>query len=112
MGTIKFHSGERGASFGNGPRLAFAASILAGLAAWVALITTTSAHFAVPAVATLLFVLAAALALLAWCHDGEDPVRVTYTDVAGALTLIGLCVAATIEPEQLVRLVESDSTQP
>ena len=36
-----------------------------------------------------------------------DPDNVTYADVAGALTLIGLCAAATIDPEQMVRLVES-----
>jgi hypothetical protein len=32
--------------------------------------------------------------------------QVTYADVAGALTLIGLCAAATIDPDQMVRLVE------
>ena len=38
-----------------------------------------------------------------------NPANVTYADVAGALTLIGLFAAATIEPEQLVRLVGDDS---
>ena len=112
MRTIKFHYGDRGASFGNGPRLAFAASILAGLAAWAALIITTTPHLALPAAATLMLVVAAGLAALARRREREDPTRVTYMDVAGALTLIALCVAATIEPEQLVRLVESDSKQP
>ena len=51
-----------------------------------------------PAVATLLLVLAAGFAVVAWRQRSEDPARVTYTDVAGALTLIGLCAAATIDP--------------
>ena len=65
-----------------------------------------------PAVATLLLVLAAGFAVVAWRQRSEFPARVTYTDVAGALTLIGLCAAATIDPDQMVRIVAGDSTQP
>jgi len=95
-----------------GPQLAFAAAIFAGLVAWIGLSMTLAADLVVPVVATLLFVFAAALAGVAWRRSGENPARVTYADVAGALTLIGLCVAATIEPEQVVRIVASDSIQP
>ena len=38
-----------------------------------------------PWVATLLLVFAAGLAVVAWRRRGEDPTRVTYADVAGAL---------------------------
>ena len=31
--------------------------------------------------------------------------RLSYWDVAGVLIFIGICVAAAIEPEQMVRLV-------
>jgi hypothetical protein len=73
---------------------------------------TPAADLVVPIVATLLFVFAAALAGVAWRRGGENVARVTYADVAGALTLIGICVAATIEVEQLVRVVASGPIQP
>ena len=103
---------HRSNSLGVGPQLAFAAAILAGLVAWVGLPMTVPADLVVPIVATLLFVFAAALAGIAWRRGGEKLATVTYADVAGALTLIGICVAATIEPGQLMRIVASGSTQP
>jgi hypothetical protein len=90
----------------------FAAAIFAGSAAWIILTMTLRADLVVPTIATLSFVFAAALAVVAWLRGGENPACVTYADVAGAITLIGLCIAATIEPEQVVRIVASDSTQP
>ena len=62
------------------------------------------------AVATVFLAFAAALAMVAWRRE-VDPDQVTYTDVAGALTLIGVCAAATIDPDQLVRLVEGGRTE-
>jgi len=59
----------------------------------------------------LLFVLAAAVALVAWRRPALGP-RLTYWDVAGALTLSGLCVAAAVEPEQMVRLVAGTDRSP
>ena len=35
-----------------------------------------------------------------------NPDNVTYRDVAGALTLIGLCAAATIDSDQMMRLAQ------
>ena len=57
-----------------------------------------------PTVSTLLFVLAAAVALIAWRRPTRGP-RLSYWDVAGVLIFIGICVAAAIEPDQMVRLV-------
>ena len=57
-----------------------------------------------PTVSTVLFVLAAAVALTAWRRPTRDP-RLSYWDVAGILTFTGICVAAAIEPDQMVRLV-------
>ena len=59
-----------------------------------------------PLVSTLLLVLAASFGATAWWRGWMDPDGVTYRDVAGALTLIGLCAAATIEPEQMMRIVQ------
>lgn len=103
---------RRSNPLGIGPELAFAAAILAGLVAWIGLTMTLAADLVVPMVATLLLVFAAALAAVAWRRGGENQSRVTYADVAGALTFIGICVAATIEREQLVRIVASGPIQP
>lgn len=55
-------------------------------------------------VASLFFGLAAVVAVAAWRKPRKGR-RLTYWDVAGALTLIGILIAATIEPEQVVQLV-------
>ena len=103
---------ERSRPFGAGPQLGFAAATFAGLAVGTGVIVTLPAHLTMPVVATLLLALAACFAVVAWRLRDEDPTRVTYADVAGALTLIGLCAAATIDPEQLTRIVAGDSTLP
>jgi hypothetical protein len=36
----------------------------------------------------------------------------SYWDVAGALTFIGICVAQTIEPAELVTLIEGADRRP
>jgi hypothetical protein len=88
--------------------LVFGGAVLLGFAVWGISRAALSADLVMPLVSTAFFVLAAALGLVAWRHRGMDPSRVTYMDVAGALTLIGVFAAAAIEPEQLVRLVASD----
>ena len=64
-----------------------------------------------PVVATLFLGFAAVMAMFGRRNRGLDSGRVTYADVAGALTLIGLCAAATIDPDQMVRLVESGRSE-
>jgi hypothetical protein len=112
MRTIRPLYGQRSKQAGIGPWLAFAAAVFGGIAVWTGLSMTVTAGLVVPMVATLSFLFAAALAVVAWSRAGENPAGVTYADVAGAITLIGLCIAATIEPEQMARIVARDSTQP
>ena len=91
-----------------GPQVTFAASMLALFAALIVATQMLARDLVFSLVATALFLLACAISLIAWRlrtrtdHDG-----LTYWDVAGALTFIGICVAALIDPEQLVRLVAS-----
>jgi hypothetical protein len=89
-----------------GPQLGFAATLLAGAAAWIAAQAMLPADAVMPMVSTLLLVLAGAFALIAWRHGPMHPGNVTYRDVAGALTLIGLCAAATIDSDQMMRLAQ------
>lgn len=62
-----------------------------------------------PAVSTLLFVLAAIFALVAWIRCSTDEYRVTYWDVAGAVALVGTCTAALIEPDQMLRIIAASN---
>jgi hypothetical protein len=90
---------------GFGPQFGFAAATLGVFAAWTGAVHTLPSHYVMPIVATLLFILAALFSLVAWRRGRQDPSNVTYWDVAGALTLIGLCATATIDGEQVQRIV-------
>lgn len=108
--TVRPGTDEGRPRFRRGPELAFTSATFAGFAAWAASSVTLPPGLIMPAVATVFLAFAAALAMVAW-HREVDPDQVTYTDVAGALTLIGVCAAATIDPYQLVRLVEVGHTE-
>jgi hypothetical protein len=68
-------------------------------------------HLLMPAVATLLFVLAMVFALVAWVRCSTDEYDVTYWDVAGAVVLIGIGASVLIEPEQLAGFVARHQTE-
>jgi hypothetical protein len=94
-----------------GPELAFGAAVFASFAAWGASTVTLPPDLIMPVVATLFLGFAAVLAMFGARNRDPDSGQVTYADVAGALTLIGLCAAATIDPDQMVRLVESGRSE-
>lgn len=110
--TRQRYDAKRSDPFGIGPQLGFAAATLAGFAAWSGLTTTVPRDFVMPVIATMFLLFAATFAIVAWRRRGEDPTRVTYADVAGALTLIGLFAASTIDPDQLVRIVQAETSEP
>jgi hypothetical protein len=105
MRTTRPRTQHRSDPFGIGPQVGFAAATLAGFAAWSGLIVSVPGEWTMPVLATMFLTFAAGFAVIAWRRRGEDPNRVTYADVAGALTLIGLFAASTIDPDQLVRIV-------
>ncbi len=92
---------------GFGPRLSFAGSIFLMAAAWVAFRATLPPELIMSLLVGLAMFLAGTFALIAQRsrspHHAED---VTYADVAGALTLVGLCVAATIDSDQILRILD------
>jgi hypothetical protein len=92
-----------------GPQLGFFAAILAVVAVWGLSRAMLTADLVMPLVSTSLLALAAVFGVAAWRRGWMDPNGVTYRDVAGALTLIGLCAAATIAPEQMVRIVQGSA---
>lgn len=106
-GSASFGSRSDQAGAPLGPRAVFVGAVVTGFAAWGVFQATVSPDLVMPLVATVFFLLAAVLVPLAWLRRGMNPLNVTYADVAGALTLIGVFAAAAIEPEQMVRLIES-----
>ena len=97
---------------GFGPQVMFAGALLVAAVA-----STLTNHYdddlAEPLAVTLLFSLAALATLVAWCGGRAAQDRVSYWDVAGALTLIGIGTATLmIDPDQMVRVVESGSMSP
>ena len=91
-----------------GPALAFAAAVLIGFCAWVAATVAIPRDAVLPAIGVLFFVLAALAALGAWgLGQTHNHRTLSYWDVAGALTLLGICAGILTEPDQLVRLIEA-----
>jgi hypothetical protein len=90
------------------PLMLFAVVILAGFALWTVLAMARGGDLVLPLVSAFLLCSAGLIAIVTWRHaQARDWRNVTYWDVAGALTLIGIGVAALVEPDQMVRLVES-----
>jgi hypothetical protein len=91
-----------------GPQIAFAASMLALFAALIVATQLLARDLVLSLAASGLFLLAAVIALITWLRRTRtDNDSLTYWDVAGALTFIGICVAALIDSEQLVRVIAS-----
>ena len=87
----------------------FAAVLLVTLMVALAMRATLSLDALAPAVATLLFAIAAATAGIAMLSPSN--LCPLWYDVAGVLTFIGVAITVLIEPEQIIGLV-SFSEQP
>ena len=89
---------------GTGPVIALTGALAGTLAVAAVLQPTIAREALVPTAVCLLFLFAAAAAMIAWLRPMSRR-QFTYWDTAGALTFIGICVTATVEPEQMVQLV-------
>ncbi|MGH6767855.1 MAG: hypothetical protein ACRECO_02415 [Xanthobacteraceae bacterium] len=98
---------QRGRARATGPAAAFAATVLLAFAALILAAVTLPKDTALAAISSLFFAFAALVALLAWRLRGPDDRALSYWDVAGALTLFGICTATLMDSDQLVRLIES-----
>jgi hypothetical protein len=90
----------------SGPTITFGAAVLMAFVLMLATATLPK-DFALAAISSLFFSLAALVALIAWVFHKEDERTVSYWDVAGALTLFGICAGTLLDSDQLVRLIES-----
>lgn len=87
-----------------GPVIALTGALAGTLAVAAVLQPQVAREALVPLAATLIFLFATVVAGLAWLRPMSRR-QFTYWDAAGVLTFIGICVSATVEPEQMVQLV-------
>jgi hypothetical protein len=107
----RFAHRSRAGSYG--PPVAFGVTVLTAFAALLAATVALPQDAVWPALSTLFFVLAVLVALLAWrLGRPSEQGSVSYWDVAGALTLFGICAGAMLDPDQMVRLVEGARRNP
>jgi hypothetical protein len=96
----------------NRPEFAVAAVTIIGLVAVVASIKIVPAALVLPALSVALLFAAGLIALVAWfnpqAHSGG---RLTYWDIAGALTLISIFAALLSDPEQVLPLLEAKHSE-
>lgn len=90
-----------------GPVTSFAATVLLACVALVLATMILPKDAALAVVSSLFFAFAALIALLAWYVGRPEERALSYWDVAGALTLFGICAATLMDSDQLVRLIES-----
>ena len=94
-----------------GPILTFTAALAIAMLALVAAATAMPRDFALATVSTVFFAIAALVALFAWrAGKPQTENTVSYWDVAGALTLFGICAAAFLDSDQVIRLIETRRT--
>ena len=94
-----------------GPQLVLIGALAAILAVGAVFHQTMAGDALLPGLSTLFFIMAAAVALIAW--QRPMPIRrFSYWDAAGILTLMGIGMAAAVEPEQMVRLVAGTDRSP
>jgi hypothetical protein len=94
----------------NGPTLAAATVLLAGACAAPALIVTLPSPLVLPMVGVLATLAAAVIALVAWLTAQRITAALTYWDLAGALTLVGIVATLLSEPELALPLFENQRT--
>jgi hypothetical protein len=91
-----------------GPQVLFWIAVAAAFTILAGAVTALSSTLVAPVASTLLLVMAAAAALVGWLRDGRaEADRLTYWDVAGALTFVGIGAAALIDSEQLARIFDA-----
>jgi hypothetical protein len=95
----------------SGPTLAATAVAFAGASAAGTLVWTLPAPLVLPAIGVLATLAAAAMALVAWLTAQQMTTALTYWDIAGALTVVGIFAALLSEPELALPLLEDQRTK-
>ena len=92
----------------DGPSLALVALTAALAAASAGAMWALPRALLLPSLSVLMVALAAVVAFAAWrWREPQRPNRVTYWDIAGALTLFGIAAALLSDPAEVIPLLEA-----
>jgi hypothetical protein len=94
----------------SGPTLTAATVALAGASTTCTLVWTLPAPLVLPALGVLATLAAALIALIAWVSAERMGGALTYWDVVGALTFVGIFASLLSEPELALLLLENQRT--
>jgi hypothetical protein len=94
----------------NGPQTLALATLLAGFGAFGLLVLFLPPPLILPAISTLLLAAAGGIALIAWRRPRPHQSMLSYWDLAGAMTFIGIAAALMSEPDQALPLLEASHT--
>lgn len=95
----------------SGPTLTATAVSLAGASAIGALALMLSPPLVLPVIGVLATLAAVVVALIAWATAQRMAAAITYWDVAGALTLIGIVATLLSEPELVLAFLDNQRTE-
>lgn len=91
-----------------GPELVLAAISALAAGGAMAAAATLAPPLVLPALSVMLILAACVTAVIAWRTKGPSrPDHLTYWDVTGLLTFVGICAALLSEPEYVLPLLEA-----
>jgi hypothetical protein len=91
----------------SGPQTLAVATLLAGFSAFALLVLFLPPPLILPALSSLLLAAAGGIALIAWRRPRPHPSMLSYWDLAGAVTFIGIVAALLSEPDQALPLLDA-----
>jgi hypothetical protein len=100
-------SGRAARQAANGPQTLALALLIAGFGAFSLLVLFLPPPLVLPAISTLLLAAAGGIALIAWRGPKPHQSMLSYWDIAGAVTFIGIAAALMSEPDQALPLFEA-----
>jgi hypothetical protein len=92
----------------HGLAITLGAAIAAASAALIVALFLLPPAMVFPVTGLALVLAAATFAAIAWASPPEVGNRLVFWDIAGAMTVLGLCAALLGEPEQAIALIERD----
>lgn len=90
-----------------GPQTAFGIAAFAAAAAAFIVAWHAAPSFVLPTISLILLGCAATIAVIAWARPVQNGRTITYWDVTGALTLIGISAALLSDPDIALPLLDS-----
>jgi hypothetical protein len=91
----------------NGPQTLALATLLAGFGAFGLLVLFLPPPLVLPAISILLLIAAGGIALIAWRGRRPHQSSLSYWDLAGAVTFVGIAAALMSDPDQALPLFEA-----